>query len=91
VKKAVALQVYGKVQGVWFRASTQIKAHNLGIYGFVKNQADGSVYIEAEGEPAALKSFVEWCHNGPRHASVSNVVEANLELQGFRSFEIKRW
>ena len=49
--------VTGKVQGVWFRDSTLKKAHELGVKGFVKNQPDGSVYIEAEGTPSAIKEF----------------------------------
>ena len=89
--KTVSLQVFGRVQGVWFRASTQIKARELGIKGFVKNQADGSVYIEAEGEQPALNSFIEWCHIGPKHASVTNVVTEQIEPKHFLDFDIKRW
>jgi acylphosphatase len=43
------ITVSGKVQGVWFRKSTQDKARELGLRGFVRNQPDGSVYIEASG------------------------------------------
>lgn len=91
MKKAVSLQIYGKVQGVWFRASTQMKARELGITGFVKNQSDGSVYIEAEGYDKALATFVGWCNEGPKHAQVTEVVRKDMQPVGFDSFDIRRW
>jgi acylphosphatase len=45
----VSIRISGKVQGVFFRASTKGKAEQYGINGFVRNEKDGSVYIEAEG------------------------------------------
>ena len=45
------ITVQGKVQGVWFRDSTMKEAKRLGINGFVRNEPDGSVYVEAEGAP----------------------------------------
>lgn len=61
------IHVSGYVQGVGFRWSTLRTAKNLGITGFVKNLPDGGVYIEAEGSGKQLKSFVDWCINGPGH------------------------
>ncbi|PKP49853.1 MAG: hypothetical protein CVT92_14890 [Bacteroidetes bacterium HGW-Bacteroidetes-1] len=46
--KAVIIQIFGRVQGVGFRYYTVHKAMELGVYGFVQNKGDGSVYIEAE-------------------------------------------
>ncbi|MDH3652326.1 MAG: acylphosphatase [Saprospiraceae bacterium] len=91
MKKAVALHVYGKVQGVWFRASTQMKAEELGIAGVVMNDTDGSVYIEAEGDPSALAKFVQWCSRGPSHADVTKVEQNEIAVKGLRAFSIRRW
>jgi acylphosphatase len=59
------IHVTGRVQGVGFRYSTVREAKRRGITGFVKNQYDGSVYIEAEGSQEQLLDFVEWCRRGP--------------------------
>ena len=57
MKKAVILKISGRVQNVGFRYHTRKKAQEMGISGFVKNQVDGSVYIEAEGEEEVLAAF----------------------------------
>ena len=49
--KAIQISVFGRVQRVFFRASTKSVADQLGIKGFVKNLSDGSVQIHAEGDP----------------------------------------
>ncbi|WP_299215337.1 acylphosphatase [uncultured Aquimarina sp.] len=67
------ISVKGKVQGVWYRKSTLEKALELNIKGTVKNQSDGSVYIEAEGDENQLKTFLEWCAIGPKFAEVLDV------------------
>lgn len=54
------INIIGKVQGVWFRASTKEKAYSLGVKGFVKNEKNGSVYIEAEASNEIMNDFVEW-------------------------------
>ncbi|HEY3429355.1 MAG TPA: acylphosphatase [Cyclobacteriaceae bacterium] len=88
--KHVSLKVSGKVQGVFFRASTIDVAEKFGINGFVRNEHDGSVYIEAEGEEENLKQFVEWCRHGPARAKVSNVDLKEGSVQWFTKFEIRR-
>ena len=82
--------VSGKVQGVFFRASTKEFADQLGVYGFVRNEKDGSVYVEAEADEDTLKKFVAWCYRGPLHAEVKNVDVSEGALQNFKTFEIKR-
>ena len=82
------IEVKGKVQGVWFRDSTLKKATELGVKGFIKNQADGSVYIEAEGSKNALDKFIEWCQEGPPFAKVESVDVKDLELTYFEKFKI---
>lgn len=90
-KQRVSMRVYGKVQGVFFRASTQDKAQQLGLKGFVQNEADGTVYLEAEGEPDVLKQLEEWAYKGPSHARVKKVEVEVLEgLAGYEKFEQRR-
>ncbi|MFK7771070.1 MAG: acylphosphatase [Saprospiraceae bacterium] len=86
--KCVQIQVSGKVQGVWFRASTQRKANELNIKGIVKNLSNGDVYIEAEGEENILEDFVKWCHQGSDHSRVDNVTTSELKSKSFEDFKI---
>jgi acylphosphatase len=86
--KHLNLTVYGKVQGVFFRAATKAVADQLKIKGFVKNQSDGTVYIEAEGDDFSLESFTEWCHEGPENAIVEKVDITEGETKNYRNFEI---
>ncbi|MFZ6011835.1 MAG: acylphosphatase [Bacteroidota bacterium] len=88
--KHFSIQVFGKVQGVFFRASTQERAHELNIHGFVRNERDGSVYIEAEGEEHALQQFIQWCQHGPRQARVERCLVREGDLRGFENFNITR-
>ena len=88
--QAKRIKVTGKVQGVYFRASTQEQAKQLGIKGWCKNEPDGSVLIIAEGAEENLNALVEWCHHGPSNASVEKVLVESIEASGFEGFEIKR-
>jgi acylphosphatase len=65
--------VRGRVQGVWFRASTAERATALGLRGRAENLADGSVRVYAAGTPAALDALVAWLHAGPPMARVDAV------------------
>jgi len=89
VKKAIRLNIYGKVQGVGFRYSALQKAHELGITGFVKNRSDGSVYIEAEAEPEILEQFIIWCKQGPTWSTIENVIETDISFNNYTDFSIK--
>ena len=86
--KHINIQVTGKVQGVFFRASTKAVADQMGVKGLVKNEKDGSVYIEAEATAAILEMFVDWCNEGPEKAKVESVVVADGELKNYRNFEV---
>jgi len=90
MKKHLNLKVSGRVQGVWYRASTERKANELGICGFVQNESNGNVYIECEGTEEQLNLLIAWCKKGPPLANVSNIKIENGELVGFDSFSIKR-
>jgi len=90
MKKCLHLRISGKVQGVYFRASTKEKAEALGILGVVINAADGNVHVEAEGEEENLREFVEWCWQGPPRAVVKHVEAKEGPLKNFSKFEILR-
>ncbi|MBN2014619.1 MAG: acylphosphatase [Candidatus Altiarchaeota archaeon] len=88
--------VSGRVQGVFFRASTRDEARRLGLTGWVSNLPDGRVEAVFEGEEDLVKEMVGWCHHGPSYASVSDVkTEFNKASEKFRDFEIRcshqRW
>lgn len=90
MQKHVTIKVSGRVQGVFFRASTKSKADELGIKGLVRNEPDGSVYIEAEGHESNLKSFLDWCQYGPPRAQVSGCDVKEAALKNFTTFKIDR-
>jgi acylphosphatase len=82
--------VTGKVQGVFYRATAQKMALMLGVAGFVRNERNGDVYIEAEGEEEILAKFIQWCHHGPEKAEVTYVSVTDAAIQHFTGFEVKR-
>ena len=71
--KHLNIKIHGQVQGVFFRATAKEKADTLGIKIFARNEPDGSVYIEAEGEKEKLDEFIKWCYQGPSFARVEKV------------------
>jgi acylphosphatase len=71
--KQLQLMVRGRVQGVYFRASTQREARRLGLTGWVKNRGDGSVEILAEGEEVSIRELYGWAQKGPGAARVDRV------------------
>lgn len=87
----VNLFITGRVQGVFFRASALERAQGLGLTGWVKNLADGSVEVLAEGPRYALEQLVEWCRNGPPDAEVEHVgVRWSPHEDAYRTFMIIR-
>lgn len=65
--------IYGRVQGVFFRASARDKAQAFGVKGWVKNCLDGSVEAVFEGEKDTVDKVVNWCKKGPAGAYVERV------------------
>lgn len=65
--------VSGRVQGVFFRASTQRQAQQLGVSGYAKNLPDGSVEVLACGEAGAVQQLSAWLWVGPPASSVTAV------------------
>jgi acylphosphatase len=84
--KSKHILIKGKVQGVFFRATAQEKAEELGITGWVRNTRDGCVEAVANGNEEALKKFIEWCHIGPSRAKVSGVIVKDSEENNFSEF-----
>ena len=73
--------VSGRVQGVFFRASTRAEAVRLGLTGYAKNLPDGNVEVLACGEAAALDELQRWLHIGPPMARVERVQRTEIEVQ----------
>ncbi len=88
-KQRVRLEIYGQVQGVFFRASTEAEARRFGLTGWVRNRPDGSVEVLAEGSKNKLDDLLAWCRHGPPRAQVDRVDiewgEATGEFSGFRT------
>ncbi len=84
----VNVRVRGVVQGVCFRAYAAEQARLHGVRGFVRNDPDGSVYIEAEAEPDALRTFVDWCRRGPPSAAVDDIDLSDAPVLSYRDFRI---
>ncbi len=82
------LRVYGNVHAVGYRRYVQAKAQELGIIGLVRNQPDGTVYIEIAGGEPALQQFIQWCREGSPTARVSKVKVAKAEPKHYPNFEI---
>lgn len=89
MKKRLQAKIYGRVQGVFFRAFIFEKAQQLNLSGFVKNNPDGTLYFEAEGEEASLKKLLKLAKKGPIFAKVKKIEYQFLDdLKHFQKFEI---
>lgn len=82
------ITVGGKVQGVFFRQSAKEVAEQLNLTGFARNDPDGSVYIEIEGDPTALKEFINWCRQGPPIARVKKVEHLKRPVVHYAGFDV---
>jgi len=82
--------IEGTVQGVCFRIYTQRQASSLRLNGWVRNRTDGSVEAVFEGEPESVRTMLEWCGHGPRHAYVADTRVVWEEPQGdFDGFVVR--
>ena len=79
--------ISGRVQGVFFRASTEEVANKIGVKGWVRNTFDGKVEIVACGEPSQLEALESWLKIGPEYAEVKNVVVEETDFETFIHFE----
>jgi acylphosphatase len=87
-KERMRLEVNGHVQGVGFRYSAMLMARNLNLSGWVKNRPDGSVCLEAQGDPESLSLMIKWCYQGPSRAVVESVNITSLPLADEDIFRI---
>jgi acylphosphatase len=86
--KHLNITVKGKVQGVSYRVTTKAVADQLGVRGFIRNEANGDVYMEAEAEESLMEMFLEWCEEGPDPARVTAVTTTEGEIKNYRNFEV---
>ncbi|MCY1211068.1 Acylphosphatase [compost metagenome] len=82
--------VSGKVQGVYYRQSTQEQAERLELDGWVRNLADGRVEVLMEGEEDAVRELAGWLEQGPAEAKVTGVELQEQPLQGITGFIVRR-
>jgi acylphosphatase len=78
--------VAGRVQGVFFRASTRERARELGLAGHAENRADGRVEVVASGDAAALGQLEAWLRRGPPQARVEALEREELPPQDLHGF-----
>lgn len=90
MKKHYNITISGRVQGVGFRFSCSEMAHLVNVNGYVTNEKDGAVFIEAEGDETDLLEFISWCRKGPAWAKVTDVKLEEDEMVNYESFKIKR-
>jgi len=82
--------VSGRVQGVYYRASTRDAARDRGVDGWVRNLDDGRVEAIFEGAPDAVEGMVEWCHTGSPAADVDDVEVEYETPESESGFRVRR-
>lgn len=86
----VIARIIGRVQGVNYRATAAREARQRGLAGWVRNEPDGAVLIDIEGDPAAVETFLAWCAEGPPRARVTSVETTVADPAGYQEFTILR-
>ena len=84
--EAVHLRISGRVQGVGYRAWAVRTAARLGLRGWVRNRADGTVEALIIGDAPSLSAMVEACRLGPRAATVRDVAISQAQDDGSANF-----
>jgi len=89
--EAIALRftVYGRVQGVSYRASAEAEALRLGLQGWVRNRHDGSVEALAIGSRSRVDAFAKWARKGPVGARVDRLEVVCAEFEETESFSVR--
>ncbi len=77
--RAARFLVGGKVQGVFFRASTREQALRLGLRGHARNLRDGRVEVVAAGDDAAIETLAQWLQHGPPMAEVRSLERSDVD------------
>ena len=86
----VIARITGRVQGVKYRVTAQREARLRGLTGWVRNEPDGAVLIDVEGDPAAVDAFLAWCAKGPPGARVATAETTVADPAGYAEFTIRR-
>ncbi len=88
--KTINVRISGRVQGVFFRHYTKLKADSLGLNGWVRNRNDGSVEALISGTEEHISKMIQWLHHGPNSAIVKELDINDVEgvEPGYSSFEI---
>ena len=85
--KCIRCIIFGRVQGVFFRYSTQRQAQRLGVVGYAKNLPDGSVEVVACGSAIKVDELKKWLHKGPEGARVTSIECASVNNEDFVDFQ----
>lgn len=89
--KSIRAIVHGTVQGVGFRYYTQQEASRLGVTGYVRNLPNDTVEIVAEGTESQVNALLDWAHQGPSTAHVTQVEVSDQTVTGsFSGFSVER-
>jgi len=87
--KGIRASVRGEVQGVFFRDATVSRASELGLLGWVRNAADGTVQVHAEGPEGAIEELVAFLEEGPPAARVEGVEVESAKVEGHEQFAVR--
>ncbi len=82
------VHISGRVQDVWFRSKARKIAKELKVKGFIKYEGPEKLYVEVEGRESAVRSFLDWCHQGPSLARVDTVDITKNDVKGYNRFSI---
>ncbi len=83
------LSITGQVQKVGFRFRVNVEASRLNLLGYVKNEADGSVTVEVEGEEESVNHFLQWCRMGPPKGAIDKMDLRKGPVAGYTEFLIR--
>ncbi|MFN3194348.1 MAG: acylphosphatase [Chlorobiota bacterium] len=86
--KSIKIMVGGKVQGVFYRKSTKLKADDLGLVGSVRNNPDGSVTIVVQGKKVDIEELIDWCKTGTDEAEVRCLTTEEIDTADYDNFSI---
>jgi DNA ligase D-like protein (predicted 3'-phosphoesterase) len=86
---AIRAVARGEVQGVGFRDATVARARKLGVMGWVRNGEEGTVSVHAEGSEQAVDELMEFLHEGPPLARVSEVAIDRVAVEGHEQFAVR--
>ena len=83
------VRVYGRVQGVFFRQWAVNQARALGVAGWVRNAADGTVEAHVEGDEDAVTTMIDGMRRGPSQARVEDLTVETIEPEEIHGFSVR--